>query len=193
MKKLMLKISIVLAVIGLSVAYTFSLLSDKESAHNKLDPAYVDVQVLESSDPLAEPVSYSAFEDGTGLTYGEQDTYQKFIRIQNHDSQLNLTAAYIRVAIVATVQDDLGNVKPIDGSSYVTFNDLDSDDNWEQFGDYYYYKLPVDPKTYTEVITFDIEKPANDDLEVAVIAEGIASRQINSSLNNILDLWGVTF
>lgn len=188
MKNLMLKLSILLAVVGLSVTYTFALLTDQENAYNKLDPAYVDVQVLET----LNETTY-AFENGDGLTYGAQESYQKVIQVQNHDSQLNLTSAYIRVAIVATVQDDQGNVKPIDGSTYVTFNDGGTNANWAKYGDYYYYKLPVAPETYTEIITFDITKPESDDLEVVVIAEGIASRQINSSLENILDLWGVAF
>lgn len=187
MKKLFLRLSILLVIIGLSVAYTFAFLTDEDYAVNEFNPSYVDVQVVEDG---------TYYETSGGKDYETETTAQKVFTIANsnetNDPVLNLTAAYIRVAVVATVQDEAGFVKPIDGSAYISFNDGASDVNWLEIGDYYYYALAVDPEGMTGQLVIDMEKPGDDVLEVSVLAEGIASRQVNSTGDDILDIWGVT-
>lgn len=176
MKKLFLRLSILLVIIGLSVAYTFAFLTDEDYAVNEFNPSYVDVQVVEDG---------TYYETSGGKDYETETTAQKVFTIANsnetNDPVLNLTAAYIRVAVVATVQDEAGFVKPIDGSAYISFNDGASDVNWLEIGDYYYYALAVDPEGMTGQLVIDMEKPGDDVLEVSVLAEGIASRQVNST------------
>lgn len=187
MKNIFLKLTVFLAVIGLSVAYTFALLTDQEYADNKITPGFVDVQVVENG---------TYFETGGGLEYETSIPAQKVFTVANsnetNDPQLNLTAAYIRVAVVATVQDQAGYVKPIDGSPYISFNSLLSGPNWSKQADgYFYYALPVEPEGMTEELVIEMDNPGDDVLEVSVLAEGIAARQLNSDGDNILDIWDV--
>ncbi len=188
MKNIFLKSTVLLAVIGLSVTYTFALLTDQDYADNKITPGYVDVQVVEND---------TYFETSGGLDYETNTTIQKVFTVANsnetNDPQLNLTVAYIRVALVATVEDQSGYVKPIDGSTYISFDSGLSGPNWSQQADgYFYYALPLDPEEMTEELVIDMDKPGNEVLEVSVLAEGVAARQQNSDGDNILDIWGVT-
>lgn len=191
MKKIILRLSILLVVIGLSVAYTFAFLTDTDYAVNEFYPSYVDVQVVEGD---------SYIEDGSGITFDTSESDGLATKVfsiansnENNDPDLILTAAWIRVAVVATVLDQYGNVKPIDGSAYITFNtavDGGSDTNWSLGADgYYYYALPVNPEQMTGQLVIDMEKPGSDFLEVSVLAEGLASRQITNYGESITDIW----
>ncbi|MDO4567457.1 MAG: hypothetical protein Q4B99_00705 [Clostridia bacterium] len=106
--------------------------------------------------------------------------------------------AYIRAAIVVYFEDDAGNVvgiAPQLGTDYTLSLATDDDpnpSNWLEGADgFYYYKLPVDPDTSTDVLIKSATQLTDGDeyhLVIHVLASAIQSLPANA----VEESWGVT-
>ena len=101
------------------------------------------------------------------------------------------TDAYIRVAIVATWQNNTGHVaaEAVEASDYeIVFK---SGTAWKQSGDYWYYTVPVAPGATTadliESCTPAAAGPDGYTLHIELIADAVQSSPVTA----VTEAWGV--
>lgn len=104
-------------------------------------------------------------------------TVKENVRVQNQGD----VPAYIRVALVATWEDENGNVKPASLSDLtITWGGEGGNlgDGWIQIGEYYYHQAPVNGQAYTgylikEAKVDGTKEPAGYHMNLQVIADSI--------------------
>lgn len=104
-------------------------------------------------------------------------TVKENVRVQNQGD----VPAYIRVALVATWEDENGNVKPASLSDLtITWGGEGGNlgDGWIQIGEYYYHQAPVNGQAYTDYLIKEAKvdgtkEPAGYHMNLQVIADSI--------------------
>lgn len=107
----------------------------------------------------------------------DKGTVKENVRVQNQGD----VPAYIRVALVATWEDENGNVKPASLSDLtITWGGEGGNlgDGWIQIGEYYYHQAPVNGQAYTgylikEAKVDGTKEPAGYHMNLQVIADSI--------------------
>lgn len=118
-------------------------------------------------------------------------TVKENVRVQNQGD----VPAYIRVALVATWEDENGNVKPASLSDLtITWGGEGGNlgDGWIQIGEYYYHQAPVNGQAYTGYLIKEAEvdgtkEPAGYHMNLQVIADSIQAAPSEA----VTTAWGV--
>ena len=118
-------------------------------------------------------------------------TVKENVRGQNQGD----VPAYIRVALVATWEDENGNVKPASLSDLtITWGGEGGNlgDGWIQIGEYYYHQAPVNGQAYTgylikEAKVDGTKEPAGYHMNLQVIADSIQAAPSEA----VTTAWGV--
>ena len=156
-------VALILGIVGGTVAY---LVTNSGDVENTFQPSRVACAVDETF----------------------KHSMNKSVKIQNTGD----TTAYIRAAVVFTWQDQDGNVAAIPPVKDTEYSITWTMENWEKSGDYYYYKVPVEPGQFTGVLFTDCwcitaaNVPSDYDLCVEVLADAVQS----SPAQAVIDAWG---
>ena len=148
------KITVLCASLALAVCCMIGgtlawLTADTEPVKNIFDPAQVSCEVLEE------------FNSSTGA--------KENVRIKNTSD----IPAYIRVRLVGYNKDAEGNI--IGGAvEWLKDIPIEPSENWFQVGNYYYYKLPVEPDKNTDNLIANCMLKNGQVLEI--LAEAIQSQ-----------------
>lgn len=167
--KRMLVLMLSLIVLGISIGATLAYLNDKsDPLVNKFIPAEVQIEIQEEFN----------------------NSIKTNVCVENKNLDGKGINAFIRAKIVVTWQDGNGNVwdEAPDTEDYY----LNTGDDWEEIGGYYYYKTAVAPGALTtELIRSaglnpNANVPQGYDLCIDVLASGIQSTPTSA----VLERWG---
>lgn len=122
---------------------------------------------------------------------GEEKTDVKVLVPSNPEN----VDVYIRVAMVATWQDEAGNVAPatpVAGTDYIV--DMGSD-KWVEKDGFYYYTEVVAPGSSTEnlfdsIKVVDGRSPEGYTLHVELMSQSIQADGMNGDTKAVVDAWG---
>lgn len=101
--------------------------------------------------------------------------------------------AYIRAAVVVNWLDSDGNIVASVPAGYECNLQAPKNDNWVEYGGYFYYKLPVAPKdsTASSLLECTVTYPEHPEytLSVEILATAVQSEPASA----VKDAWGAGF
>ncbi len=132
--------------------------------------------LLTQTDPVVNRFEYAKVTCEVEETF--ENNVKESIKIKNTGN----IDAYIRVALVANMIDESGNVT---GAAAVPTFELGND--WVKYGDYYYYTKPVSPNQCTGDL-LNGSMTLTEKMQVIVLADAIQSVPESA----MQEAWGVT-
>ena len=126
-------------------------------------------------------------------------TAPNWIKEDVYVTNIGTAAAYIRVAVAATWRDKDGNIAPFsvaEGDYTITLPAYEEgkEDLWQKYGNYYYYKAPVDPTKSTDILFKEVSYEPKGDyvLHFEIAASSIQAEGLDDKGNKPIELaWGV--
>lgn len=116
-------------------------------------------------------------------------THKKDVQVENTGN----VDAYIRAVVVVNWLDSQGNIVASVPAGYECNLQAPKNDNWVEYGGYFYYKLPVAPKdsTASSLLECTVTYPEHPEytLSVEILATAVQSEPASA----VKDAWGAGF